>query len=90
MLCFAMLCYTTGRIFNTRNFLLFPETNNNAIASGNVNGVTEYIDSANRIMVDLWNSSELDLNYAIEQYNLNPNSYKPATLPSSKFKIYCN
>lgn len=72
----------------TRNFLLFPETNNNAIASGNVNGVTEYIDSANRIMVDLWNSSQLDLNYAIDQYNLNPNNFKPATLPSSKFKIY--
>jgi len=71
-----------------RNFLLFPETNNNAIASGNVNGVTEFIDSANRIMVDLWNSSELDLNYAIEQYNLTPNNFKPTTLPSSKFKIY--
>ena len=72
----------------TRNFLLFPETNNNAISSNNKYGVTEYIDSANRIMVDLWNSYELDLNYAIEQYNLNPNNYKPAILPSSKFKIY--
>ena len=71
-----------------RNFLLFPETNTNAIASGNLNGVTEYIDSANRIMVDLWNSNELDLNYAIDQYNLNPNNFKPETLPSSKFKIY--
>ncbi len=71
-----------------RNFLLFPETNTNAIASGNSNGVTEYIDSANRIMVDLWNSNELDLNYAIDQYNLNPNNFKPITLPSSKFKIY--
>ncbi len=71
-----------------RNFLLFPETNTNAIASGNVNGVTEYIDSANRIMVDLWNSNELDLNYAIDQYNLNPNNFKPTVLPSSKFKIY--
>jgi FtsP/CotA-like multicopper oxidase with cupredoxin domain len=71
-----------------RNFLLFPETNTNAIASGNVNGVTEYIDSANRIMVDLWNSNELDLNYAISQYDLNPNNYKPNVLPSSKFKIY--
>jgi len=71
-----------------RNFLLFPETNTNAIASGNLNGVTEYIDSANRIMVDLWNSNELDTNYAIDQYNQNPNNFKPTTLPSSKFKIY--
>lgn len=71
-----------------RNFLLFPEPNINAIASGNPNGVTEYIDGANRIMVDLWNSNELDLQYAINQYNLNPNNFKPSVLPSSKFKIY--
>lgn len=71
-----------------RNFLLFPEPNTNSIASGNPNGVTEYIDGANRIMVDLWNSNELDLQYAINQYNLNPNNFKPPVLPSSKFKIY--
>lgn len=71
-----------------RNFLLFPEPNTNAIASGNPNGVTEYIDSANRIMVDLWNSNELDLEYALNQYNLTPNNFKPSILPSSKFKIY--
>lgn len=71
-----------------RNFLLFPESNINAIASGNENGVTEYIDSANRIMVDLWNSNELNLNYAISQYNLSPNNFKPSVLPTSKFKIY--
>lgn len=71
-----------------RNFLLFPEPNTNAIASGNIHGVTEYIDGANRIMVDLWNSNELDLQYAINQYNLSPNNFKPEILPSSKFKIY--
>lgn len=71
-----------------RNFLLFPETNTNTIASGNIYGVTEYIDSSNRIMVDLWNSSELDLDYAMNQYNINPNNFKPDILPSSKFKIY--
>jgi FtsP/CotA-like multicopper oxidase with cupredoxin domain len=71
-----------------RNFLLFSETNTNAISSGNSNGVTEYIDGAARIMADLWNSDELDLNYAIEQYNLNPNNFKPSILPSSKFRIY--
>ena len=71
-----------------RNFLLFPETNTNALSSGNNNGVSEYIDSANRIMVDLWNSDQLDLNYAMDQYNLNPNNFKPNVLPTSKFKIY--
>ena len=71
-----------------RNFLLFPESNENSISSGNQNGVTEYIDSANRIMVDLWNSGELNSEYAIYQYNLNPNNFKPDILPSSKFKIY--
>lgn len=71
-----------------RNFLLFPESNINSIASGNPNGVTEYIDSANRIMVDLWNSTELNLEYAINQYNLSPNNFKPKILPTSKFKIY--
>jgi FtsP/CotA-like multicopper oxidase with cupredoxin domain len=72
----------------TRNFLLFSETNTNAISSGNVNGTTEYIDGTNRIMVDLWNSSQLDLNYAISQYNISPNNYKPTVLPTSKFRIY--
>lgn len=71
-----------------RNFLLFPETNINASSSGNPNGVSEYIESSNRIMCDLWNSNELDLNYALEQYNKNPNNFKPTVLPTSKFKIY--
>lgn len=72
----------------TRNFFLFPEPDINAFAGGNPNGTTEYVDSANRIMVDLWNSQELNLNWALEQYFLTPNSYKPPTLPTSKFRIY--
>lgn len=71
-----------------RNIFLFPETNTNAQAGGNINGTTEYVDGANRIMCDLWNSSELDLEWALNQYNLNPNNFKPVILPSSKFRIF--
>ena len=71
-----------------RNFFLFPEPNINAIAGGNINGTTEYVDSANRIMADLWNSEELNLEWALQQYNSSPNNYKPPTLPTSKFRIY--
>lgn len=72
----------------TRNILLFFETGINAIAGGNPNGTTEYINSANRIMADLWNSAELDLASALQQYSLAPNNYKPSVLPTSKFRIY--
>ena len=71
-----------------RNFLLFPEVNTNAIAGGNQFGTTEFVNGANRIMTDLWNSNELDLNWAIQQYQMNPNNYKPSILPTSKFRIY--
>lgn len=72
----------------TRNFFLFPEVNTNALAGGNPNGTTEYVDGANRIMVDLWNSDELNLEWALQQYNSSPNNYKPPVLPTSKFRIY--
>lgn len=72
----------------TRNLLLFPEDETNSISGGNINGTTEYIDGANRIMVDLWNSAELDLDWALKQYAMSPNNYKPPILPSSKFRIY--
>lgn len=71
-----------------RNLFLFPETDTNAIAGGNFNGTTEYVDGANRIMADLWNSKELDLDWALKQYAEAPNNYKPPTLPTSKFRIY--
>jgi FtsP/CotA-like multicopper oxidase with cupredoxin domain len=58
----------------TRNFIFFPDDEENAIPS-NPYGATEYIDGANRIIVDLWNSIELDLAYAITQYSLSPNNY---------------
>ena len=73
---------------STRNFFLFPETDTNALDGGNVNGTTEYVDGANRIMVDLWNSEQLNLEWALQQYGLAPNNYKPPTLPTSKFRIY--
>ena len=71
-----------------RNLFLFSEANSNAVAGGNVNGTTEYVDGANRIMVDLWNSAELNLEWAIQQYGASPNNYKPPMLPTSKFRIY--
>ncbi|AYV76804.1 MAG: multicopper oxidase [Barrevirus sp.] len=70
-----------------RNIILFSETDTNAYPT-NSNGVTEYVDGANRIMVDLWNSDQLDLAYALQQYTINPNNYKPPILPTSKFRIY--
>lgn len=70
-----------------RNLFLFSETNLNAIDT-NPDGTTEYVDGANRIMVDLWNSQELDLDWALRQYTQAPNNYKPTTLPTSKFRIY--
>ena len=72
----------------TRNFLLFSEVNTNAIASGNINGTTEFINGANRIMVDLWNSSELNLEWSLQEYIKSPNNYKTSILPTSKFRIY--
>ena len=72
----------------TRNLFLFSEDNTNAIAGGNPNGTTEYVDGANRIMADLWNSDQLNLQWAMQQYNASPNNYKPPTLPTSKFRIY--
>ena len=72
----------------TRNIILFPEVNTNAQASGNPYGTTEYVDGANRIMADLWNSEELNLEWALQQYYQNPNAYQPSILPSSKFRIY--
>jgi FtsP/CotA-like multicopper oxidase with cupredoxin domain len=72
----------------TRNLFLFSEANTNALASGNVNGVTEFVNGANRIMADLWNSSQLDLDFALQQYMLTPNNYKPPVLPTSKFRIF--
>ncbi len=71
-----------------RNLFLFPETDINAVAGANVNGTTEYVDGANRIMADLWNSKELDLDWALQQYAAAPNNYKPPILPTSKFRIY--
>lgn len=71
----------------TRNIFLFFDTDTNAIGT-NVNGTTEYVNNANRVMADLWNSAELNLEWALEQYESMPNNYKPPTLPTSKFRIY--
>lgn len=72
----------------TRNLFLFSETNINTITGGNLNGTTEFVNGGNRIMADLWNSDQLNLDWALEQYKNNNNNYKPKILPSSKFRIY--
>jgi FtsP/CotA-like multicopper oxidase with cupredoxin domain len=72
----------------TRNIFLFFDQDRNNITGDNIHGTTEYVNSANRIMSDLWNSSELNLELALEQYIQSPNNYKPSTLPTSKFRIY--
>ena len=55
---------------------------------GNPNGSTEYIDFEKRIIIDAWNSKELDFDYAMAQYNLNPNNFKPTVLPDMLFRIF--
>jgi FtsP/CotA-like multicopper oxidase with cupredoxin domain len=50
-------------------------------------GGTEFVDGQNRVFFDLWNSAELDLEYALFQYNQNPNNWKPDVLPTTLFKI---
>jgi hypothetical protein len=82
----------------TRNIIMFYETGINAISKEiinsdvvnyrNINGVTEYTGGANRILADLWNSKELNLEWALQQYAISPNNYKPPILPTSKFRIY--
>ena len=72
----------------TRSLLIFFESNNNAIAGGNPNGTTEYVNGSPRLMADLWNSRELDLNFALQEYFKAPNVFKPSILPTSKFRIF--
>jgi FtsP/CotA-like multicopper oxidase with cupredoxin domain len=71
-----------------RNFVLFGDSDANSPSGGIATGLTEYIDGANRIICDLWNSNELDIGYAIAAYQRNPNNYKPSILPTSKFTIF--
>lgn len=73
----------------TRNLVLFPDNVENAnYPDGNPLGATECINGANRIIVDLWNSDELDLAFALANYNQRPNNYKPDNLPTCLFKIF--
>jgi hypothetical protein len=51
------------------------------------NGTTEYVNEANRLLVDLWNSKELNLEQALIEYEKNPNNYRPICLPTSRFRI---
>lgn len=67
-----------------RNFILFGDDDENSIPPY---GSTEYCDGANRVFADMWNSEELDFNYALDQYNLAPNNFKPSILPTCLFSI---
>ena len=71
----------------TRDFILFNDDQENYSGSS-PNGSTECCNGSLRIFTDLWNSKELDLMWAIENYNLNPNNFKPTILPTCLFKIY--
>jgi FtsP/CotA-like multicopper oxidase with cupredoxin domain len=50
-------------------------------------GSTDFNNYVVRIIVDMWNSFELNQTEAIKKYKLNPNNYKPDVLPSCLFKI---
>lgn len=85
------------RTVPVRNFILNGDSCQNyqcneagfSCAGGNCNplGGTEFVDGQNRVFFDLWNSEELDLNYAIEQYTKGGGYYQPDVLPGSLFKI---
>jgi FtsP/CotA-like multicopper oxidase with cupredoxin domain len=80
----------------SRNICIWFENDINCIYGGsgnayiginNVYGVTETCNGTARIRVDLWNSTELDLNQALIEYSKSPNNYKPNVLPSSEFRV---
>lgn len=73
-----------------RNFVLYAATYENYFDPQNPlvpYGSTDYVEGANRHLVDMWNSSELDTIHAQRQYQLTPNAYKPTVLPSCLFQI---
>ena len=73
----------------TRWRVLFGDSlQNAAVPGGNPLGATEYIDGANRVVSDMWNSAELDLDTALVAYNATPNAYQPATLPTCLMRIF--
>lgn len=69
------------------NCNLHPDVCASCGGSPNPLGGTEFVNGQNRVFFDQWNSEELDLNYALEQYKLNPNNWKPDILPTVLFKI---
>lgn len=73
----------------TRNFALFgDDLENYNDVGGDPNGSTECVNGSLRLFTDMWNSDELDFSYALTQYNLNVNNFKPSILPSCLFKIF--
>lgn len=80
----------------TRNIILFHENDNNYNykinnMKGDKFGSTEAYFTAHLLFQDMWNSDELDLQYAINQYRLaidNNSYYQPHVLPTCLFKIF--
>ena len=72
---------------NTRSFILFYDGGQNSVPQ-NPFGSNEWVSGTDRVIVDLWNSDELDLNYALTQYYRNINNFKPSKLPTLLFKIF--
>lgn len=73
-----------------RNFVLYAASPENYFDPKNPlypYGCTDYIDGANRHLVDMWNSTELDTHQAQIRYQLTPNAYKPSILPSCLIQI---
>jgi FtsP/CotA-like multicopper oxidase with cupredoxin domain len=70
----------------TRNVILFSEDASNSVGGGDRLGATEFINGCNRLVQDKWNSRELDLEYALQEYIKNPR-FQPSVLPSTLFQI---
>jgi hypothetical protein len=68
-----------------RRFVLFSES---CINCQTPRGLTECINGANRQMCDLWNSDQLNLEFAISSYYQSDCYFQPSILPSSRFRIF--
>jgi hypothetical protein len=71
-----------------RQFLMFADDQENSnVPGGNPLGSSEFINGANRVMADMWNSEESNLTFAMKRYLFRPNAYKPKVLPTCLFSI---
>ena len=83
----------------SRNFVMWAESDINYLhgqkgnkyivnkKNSNYHGLSEFCSLARRAYADLWNSNELDINYALKAYKKSPNNFKPKILPTSNFRV---